>query len=53
MLEKFPEMGVAMVGPFTGFRSTIVSMFRIVYRVLPRAVVEIAYIRNCRRAPPA
>lgn len=53
LLERFPEMGAPMVGPFTGYRSTIVSMFRIVYRVLPRGIVEIAYIRHCRRAPPA
>jgi len=53
LLERFPEMGAPMVGPFTGYRSTIVAMFRIVYRVLPRGVVEIAYIRHCSRAPPA
>ena len=53
LLERFPEMGAPMVGPFTGYSSTIVAMFRIVYRVLPRGVVEIAYIRHCRRAPPA
>jgi hypothetical protein len=46
-------MGAAMVGPFTGYRSTVVDMFRIVYRILPRGVVEIAYIRDCRRAPLA
>jgi len=53
LLERFPELGAPMVGPFTGYRSTIVAMFRIVYRVLPRGIVEIAYIRACRRAPPA
>jgi plasmid stabilization system protein ParE len=53
LLEQFPEMGAPMVGPFTGYHNTIVAMFRIVYRVLPRGVVEIAYIRHCRRAPPA
>jgi plasmid stabilization system protein ParE len=53
LLEQFPEMGPAMMGPFTGYRSTVVAMFRIVYRILPRGVVEIAYVRHCRRAPPA
>jgi plasmid stabilization system protein ParE len=53
LLEQFPETGAPMVGPFTGYRSTVVAMFRIVYRVLPRGIVEIAYIRHCRRAPPA
>lgn len=53
LLERFPEMGAAMVGPFAGYRSTIVAMFRIVYRVMPRGVIEIAYVRHCRRSPPA
>jgi plasmid stabilization system protein ParE len=53
LLERFPEMGAPMAGPFAGYRSTIVDMFRIVYRVRPRKIVEIAYIRDCRRAPPA
>lgn len=52
-LEEFPEMGAPMLGPFAGYRSTIVAMFRIVYRVLPRGVVEVAYVRHCRRAPLA
>ena len=49
LLEQFPEMGAAMVGPFAGYRSTIVGVFRVVYRVLPPSVIEIAYVRNCRR----
>lgn len=53
LLERFPELGAPMIGPFAGYRSTVVAMFRIVYRVMPRGVVEIAYIRHCRRAPPA
>jgi plasmid stabilization system protein ParE len=53
LLERFPELGPPMVGPFAGYRSAIVAMFRIVYRVQPRGVIEIAYVRHCRRAPPA
>jgi plasmid stabilization system protein ParE len=53
LLEKFPELGSAMTGPFVGFRSTVVGLFRIVYRVSTPKVVEIAYIRHCRRPPPA
>jgi plasmid stabilization system protein ParE len=53
MLEDLPELGAPMLGPFAGYRSTVVSMFRIVYRLLPRGVVEVAYVRHCRRAPPA
>jgi plasmid stabilization system protein ParE len=50
-LARFPAMGAPMIGPFRGYRSTVVDMFRIVYRLRPRNVVEIAYIRDCRRAP--
>ncbi len=53
LLERLPELGAPMIGPFVGYRSTVVAMFRVVYRVLPRDVVEVAYIRHCRRAPPA
>lgn len=51
-LERFPELGAPMMGPFVGYRSTVVEMFRIVYRLRPRGIVEIAYVRDCRRAPP-
>jgi plasmid stabilization system protein ParE len=53
LLEKLPELGAPMMGPFAGYRSTVVAMFRIVYRILPRGIVEVAYVRHCRRAPPA
>lgn len=53
LLEELPEMGAPMIGPLAGYRSTIVAMFRIMYRLLPRGVIEVAYVRNCRRAPPA
>ncbi len=51
LLERFPEFGARMVGPFRGYRSTVVEMFRIVYRVTAPRTVEVAYIRDCRRAP--
>lgn len=50
-LEKFPEFGAPMTGPFAGWRSTVVDFFRIVYRIGPRHL-EVAYIRDCRRRPP-
>lgn len=53
LLGKFPELGAAMTGPFAGYRSTVVGLFRIVYRVAGPKVVEIAYVRHCRRPPPA
>lgn len=52
-LEKMPRLGVAMTGPFEGYRSTVVAMFRVVYRIVGSTKVEVAYIRHCRRAPPA
>jgi plasmid stabilization system protein ParE len=50
LLERFPEFGAKMVGPFRGYRSTVVEMFRIVYRVTAPRTLEVAYIRDCRRA---
>lgn len=52
-LKEFPEMGPAMLGLFAGYRSTVVELFRIVYRILPSNNIEIAYIRDCRRRPIA
>ena len=53
LLERFPRLGTSMVGPFHGYRSTVVGLFRIVYRVLPGATIEVAYIRDDHRAPLA
>lgn len=53
MLEDFPALGAPMMGPFSGYRSTVVGMFRIIYRTLPTKKVEVVAIRHCRRAPPA
>jgi len=53
LLERFPELGAAMQGPFYGYRSTVVGMFRIIYRTLPADVLEVAYIRHGRRGPIA
>ena len=53
LLERLPALGAPMLGPFDGYRSTVVAMFRIVYRVLPSGTIEVAYIRHCRRRPLA
>ena len=50
-LKEFPELGAAMTGPFEGYRSLVVGFFRVVYRRLSPEVIEIAYIRDCRRKP--
>lgn len=52
-LEKTPRIGVPMSGPFDGYRSAVVNTFRIVYRIVGTKTVEVAYVRHCRRAPPA
>jgi len=51
LLERHPALGAAMIGRFHGYRSTVIGMFRIVYRIFPRGTVEAAYSRDCRRAP--
>jgi plasmid stabilization system protein ParE len=56
LLKAAPELGAPMMGRFQGYRSTVVGMFRIVYRIRRRRanqVIEVAYIRHCRRAPLA
>lgn len=50
-LREFPDLGAPMAGPFSGYRSTVVDMFRVVYRLLPPDMIEAAYIRDCRRRP--
>jgi len=52
ILREFPELGARMPGPFAGYRSTVVELFRIVYRLEPKNVILIVYIRDCRRRPP-
>jgi len=51
--RRFPELGVAMTGPFAGYRATVVDLYRIVYRLRARATVQVNFIRHCRRAPLA
>ena len=48
-LKEHPFWGAAMDGPFTGYRSFVVGIFRVVYRVISEKRIEIAYIRHCKR----
>ena len=48
-LRDYPEWGHTMAGQFFGYRTCIVGLFRIVYKILPNEDIEIAYIRHCRR----
>ena len=48
VLREFPEFGAAMSGRHSGWRTTPVGVFRIIYRITPRAV-EVLYIRHAKR----
>jgi plasmid stabilization system protein ParE len=51
-LGDYPELGAPMGGAYGEYRSTVVEFFRIVYRLRPDEVVEITFIRDCRRRLP-
>ncbi len=51
ILGQYPMIGATMGGPFTGYRSTVIDFFRIVYRIRNKDTIEVAYIRDCRRKP--
>lgn len=50
LLEEYPYWGAAMDGPYTGYRSFVVDIFRIVYKIVSENRIEIAYIRHCKRS---
>ena len=49
LLKEYPLWGAPMDGPFTGYRSFVVGIFRVVYKVISDRRIEIAYIRHCKR----
>jgi plasmid stabilization system protein ParE len=49
-LVAFPLMGVAMRGPFEGWRSPIADRFRVIYCVQGE-VIQVAYVRDGHRQP--
>jgi plasmid stabilization system protein ParE len=51
MLRKFPRMGAPLSWPLEEWRVTIVDIFRIHYRIVPRGV-EIGFIRHSKRRDP-
>ncbi|OIO06921.1 MAG: hypothetical protein AUJ52_11330 [Elusimicrobia bacterium CG1_02_63_36] len=51
ILREFPELGAPMQGPFVGWRSTVVELFRVLYRIEPNGTLLVAYVRDCRRRP--
>ena len=53
LLREFPELGVAMLDAFHGYRALLASNseYRVVYRIKNPALIEIAWIRHCSRRP--
>jgi plasmid stabilization system protein ParE len=51
MLSLFPLMGQRMEKAYFNYRYLLAgrNQYRIIYRVTSAALVEIAYIRHCRR----
>ena len=49
ILEEYPNLGATMGGPFTGYRSLVVNFFRIIYHLRENNLIEVVYIRDCRR----
>ena len=48
-LAEYPLWGASMDGPFSGYRSFVVGLFRVVYKVVSDHRIEVAYIRHCKR----
>lgn len=51
LLAPFPHMGSAMEKAYEGYRCLLAgkNRYRIIYKVTSPSLVEIAYIRHCRR----
>lgn len=51
MLAHFPHMGQRMEKAYFNYRYLLAgrNQFRIIYRVTSEVLVEIAYIRHCKR----
>lgn len=48
-LRRYPDLGAPMAGPFAGYRSTVVGHFRVFYKRPSPDLIQVAYIRDCRR----
>ena len=51
LLKEFPEMGPVMEQAYSGYRFLLADRnhYRIIYKVVSAALVEVRYIRHCRR----
>jgi len=52
LLAIYPLMGKALPSRLSGWRATIVRMFRIIYRPIEGGI-EVAYVRHCKRKSPS
>lgn len=50
-LRSYPYWGAAMGSSFMGYRSFVVGIFRVVYKIISEERIDIVYIRHCRRKP--
>ena len=48
-LKEYPDWGAPMDGPFTGTRSFVAGIFRVIYTIVSDKRIEILYIRHCKR----
>lgn len=48
-LRRYPDLGAALTGPYTGYQSSVVGPFRIIYKRASPEKLFITYIRHCRR----
>ena len=52
LLQALPYLGGSMEGAYQGYRYLLVgrkNRFRLIYKVVHDDLVEVAYIRHCRR----
>ncbi len=50
-LQELPRLGQAMEQAYEGYRCLLVGrrQYRLIYRILNDEMIEITYIRHCRR----
>lgn len=51
LLTRFPEMGPRLEGVYQNYRYLLADKkrYRVIYKITSSDLVEIAYIRHCRR----
>ena len=51
LLAKFPQMGPSLERAYQGYRYLLAggNRYRIIYKIKSATLVEIVYIRHCRR----